>query len=137
MRTITANFWEFPGGPVVKDPTLSLLWHRSDPWPRNKIFRELKEKKLSNTLLYPVKISLKGKVKLKRKVKGCTKFKSYRAESSTTKSIQGSHSGRWKCIEWKRGSTKIKKKKKKSTRNGRYAINYKDFSPLIFDLLKT
>ena len=24
---------EFPGGLVVKDPALSLLWHRFDPWP--------------------------------------------------------------------------------------------------------
>ena len=26
---------EFPGGPEVKDPALSLLWHRFDPCPRN------------------------------------------------------------------------------------------------------
>ena len=25
---------EFPGGLVVKDPSLSLLWLRLDPWPR-------------------------------------------------------------------------------------------------------
>ena len=26
---------EFPGGPVVKDLVLSLLWLRFDPWPGN------------------------------------------------------------------------------------------------------
>ena len=26
---------EFPGGLVVKDSVLSLLWLRFDPWPRN------------------------------------------------------------------------------------------------------
>ena len=26
---------EFPGGLAVKDMTLSLLWHRFDPWPVN------------------------------------------------------------------------------------------------------
>lgn len=78
-----------------------------------------------------MKISLKGKVKLKRKVKGCTKFKSYRAESSTTKSIQGSHSGRWKCIEWKRGSTKIKKKKKRAPEMADMLLTIRIFPPYI------
>ena len=27
--------WEFPGGPTVKDLTLSLLWHGFCPWSRN------------------------------------------------------------------------------------------------------
>ena len=26
---------EFLGGPAVKDPALSLLWRRFDPWPGN------------------------------------------------------------------------------------------------------
>ena len=26
---------EFPGGPVIKDPALSLLWYRFDAWPGN------------------------------------------------------------------------------------------------------
>ena len=26
---------EFPGGLVVKDPVLSLLWLRFEPWPEN------------------------------------------------------------------------------------------------------
>ena len=27
--------WEFPGGLVVKDQMLLLMWQRFDPWPRN------------------------------------------------------------------------------------------------------
>ena len=69
MRTITANFWEFPGGPVVKDPTLSLLWHRSDPWPRNKIFRELKEKKTIKYTFIPSENIFKRKGEIKKESK--------------------------------------------------------------------
>ena len=41
MFHIFSHYWhgtytkESPGGLVVKDPTLSLLWHGFDPWPRN------------------------------------------------------------------------------------------------------
>ena len=42
--------WRFPGGLAVKDLALSLLWHVSDPWPRNFCMqwvqpRKKKEKK--------------------------------------------------------------------------------------------
>ena len=40
---------EFPGGPVVKDLAVSLLWHRPDPWPRN--FRLLQAGTAQNTKL--------------------------------------------------------------------------------------
>ena len=35
ITSVKFSFQEFPGGLAVKDPTLSLLWHRSDPWPMN------------------------------------------------------------------------------------------------------
>ena len=34
-HTSNPRFLEFPGGLVAKDPALSLLWHRCNPWPRN------------------------------------------------------------------------------------------------------
>ena len=34
QRFPEAGLPEFPGGLEVKDPALSLLWHRFDPWPR-------------------------------------------------------------------------------------------------------
>ena len=45
-----STFLEFPGGLMVKDSVLSLLWHGFDPWPRakqtksNTFFLELLEK---------------------------------------------------------------------------------------------
>ena len=32
-NTMRSDILEFPGGRVVKDPALSLLWHSFDPWP--------------------------------------------------------------------------------------------------------
>ena len=36
---------EFPGGLVVKDPVLSLLWHRFSPWPANFHMPHMQPKK--------------------------------------------------------------------------------------------
>ena len=44
--------WEFPGGLVVKDSTLSLLWLGFDtwPWPRNSICREHGQKNVHKAI---------------------------------------------------------------------------------------
>ena len=36
---------EFPGGLVVTDSVLSLLWHRFDPWPGNVCMPQAWKKK--------------------------------------------------------------------------------------------
>ena len=39
------TFTEFPGGLVLKDPALSLLWRRFDPWPRNFCMPQARSKR--------------------------------------------------------------------------------------------
>ena len=41
--------WEFPGGLAVKDPVLSLLWQRFDPWPGNFQVQPKKTQQIKQT----------------------------------------------------------------------------------------
>ena len=43
---------EFPGGLVVKDPALSLLWRRFDPWPGNFHMLQLQPKPKMNSFTH-------------------------------------------------------------------------------------
>ena len=44
-----SSSWEFPGGLVVKDLVLSLLWFRSSPWPGNLHMPQAWKKKKSSS----------------------------------------------------------------------------------------
>ena len=53
---IKRYFMEFPGGPVVGDSVLSLLWLRFSPWPENfcMLRARPKKKKRNSIILYVV-----------------------------------------------------------------------------------
>ena len=45
MKSQEESKFGIPGGLLVKDLTLSLLWHRFDPWPGTFVWRGHSQKK--------------------------------------------------------------------------------------------